>query len=62
MRIEDTPWCEESGRKEHTVFWMRWTDMDVKSYQDKFPWKVLEAAEKLKKWKYLQSCIDQRHH
>jgi hypothetical protein len=37
-------------------------DTDAPIYQMKDPIKVLEAAECLKKKKYLQPCLDQRHH
>jgi hypothetical protein len=36
--------------------------MDAPIYQMKDPSKVLKAAEHLKKKKYVQPCLDQRHH
>jgi hypothetical protein len=37
-------------------------DTDAPIYQMKDPIKVLEAAERLKKKKYLQPCLDQHRH
>jgi hypothetical protein len=36
--------------------------MDAPIYKMKDPSRVLEAAEHLKKKKYLQPCIDKRYH
>jgi hypothetical protein len=41
---------------------VRVTDTDATSYALKPSDKVLEAAEKLKKKKYLQACLEQRRH
>jgi hypothetical protein len=41
---------------------VRVTDTDTVSYVKKDPSKVLEVAEKIKKNKYLQPCLDQRPH
>jgi hypothetical protein len=41
---------------------VRVTDTDATSYALKPSDKVLEAAEKLKKKKYLQACFEQRQH
>ena len=38
------------------------TDIHAKSYQKRDPCKVLEAQEKEKKRKYLDSCLEQRRH
>jgi hypothetical protein len=41
---------------------VRATDTDTPNCQMKDPSKVLEVAERLKKEKYLQPCLDQRRH
>ena len=38
------------------------TDRTIDSNQSKDPAKILEAAEKDKKKKYLKACLDQRRH
>ena len=38
------------------------TDTDCKSQRSKDPMKVLKTHEKEKKKKYLESCLEQRHH
>jgi hypothetical protein len=41
---------------------VRVTDTDEKSYRNKDSHKVPEAEERQKKKKYLEPCLDQRHH
>jgi formate dehydrogenase maturation protein FdhE len=41
---------------------VRITDVDAKSQRSKDPLKVLEAQEREKKKKYLESCLEQRQH
>jgi hypothetical protein len=38
------------------------TDMKAKSYCNRLPEKVLETGKKEKKKKYLEACLEQRHH
>jgi hypothetical protein len=42
------------------MFYVRVKDTDATYYRNKDPQKVLEAAEWLKKKKYLQHCLDQQ--
>jgi hypothetical protein len=44
------------------ILGVRVTDTDAPTYQMNDPHKVLEAAERLKKKKYLQPCLDQCRH
>ena len=48
----------ECGRD--TIFDMRITDTDARSYRKKEPTKVLEQQEKEKKDKYLRTCLELR--
>ena len=49
-------WMQGTG----SIHYMRVVNTDATSYQSKSPEKCLEAAEKVKKNKYLDACLKQR--
>jgi hypothetical protein len=38
------------------------TDTYTKPYHHRDPAEVIATQEKEKKWKYLEACLEQRHH
>ena len=45
-----------------SVHGMRVVNTDAKSHSDKTPENYLQEAERGKKWRYLDACIQQRRH